>query len=269
MTLAPLSAQAQEAVKTKFSVIYLYGQKDSNDFEKLTDLYFSYGKKNIPIPIKAFRQTILYPYLGTRTLSLFRLEQTDGKEVRVPVVSTKIPVGADKGALVILRGEKGKLVIKPYWFKKGELKNGARFVNLWNEPMQLFVGDNKKKPKTLKPRSYIDIVPDIKVGEYKATLVNAFGLVTKAGKKKRVRLIRDRNLTLTKNDPVLVINYQKSKSSSTMKCLRIKGHIGTVAYENLYKLLPELRPKPNGETLVGNEGEVNEWEKKQPVNTSR
>jgi len=260
MMLSPLSAQ-EEKVKTQFSVTYMYNQKDSNDFEELNDLYFSYGKKNIPIPIKAFRQTILYPYLGTRKLSLFRLESKGDKEVRVPVVSTEIPVGAEKGALVIIRGAKGKLTIKPYWFRKGELRDGARFVNLWNGPMQLYVG--KSKPKILKPQNYIDIVPELRKGEYKATLLNAFGIVERAEAKKTVRLIRDRNLTLTKGEPLLVINYQKSVTSSTMKCLRVKGHTGTVAYEELYKHLPDLRPKPNPRPDLGSgDGELNEWEKK-------
>jgi len=257
---------AQEGVKTKFTLVYLHHQESSSDFRKIKGLHFSHGKVDVPLEIKAFRQSILYPYHGGQQLSLYKLEtNAEGETVRVPVVSTMVPAGAERGVLVLSEAQ-GKLQIRPFWFKRGELSQGARFVNLWKTKMLLTRDGGNKK--LLNANGFLDIKPSFK-GEQIPSYVKLDGyapvpktVTLKDGtKKKTVKTVKmlNRNLAIMKDRPLLVIAYQKNKFSSSMKALSLNGQMSVNQYQELYKLLPHLKPKVEKENQQN--GPANEWEK--------
>ncbi|MEJ6701028.1 MAG: hypothetical protein QNL01_08670 [Akkermansiaceae bacterium] len=239
LAVAPL--QAQDMVKTNFSVFYWHTQKDTNDFQSLEEIHYSYGKVDVPIKISAFRQTMLYPYMGSNKFALYKLVTKDGEEVRVPIATTSIPLRAQFGVIILIKDSAtGKFKISPYWFKVGEMKEGARFVNLCESQLQLYI--DRKNPTVIKPSAYIDLKPSIVGIGPTYVKLEGFIMKQKGGKPKKVKTL-DRNPALMKDKPMVLLAYQKSQLSTTLKTLRIHGQPNTNRRLELYGLLPHLKPK--------------------------
>ncbi|MGB0774514.1 MAG: hypothetical protein ACPGUY_01625, partial [Akkermansiaceae bacterium] len=220
-------ATAQDSVRFDFSVYYPGNTstgtasgssgsaigKERKALTMVSDLHYGVGEKNISLHIKQARQTILYPYRGSRKFSLFRVKTIDGEEVREVVASTTIPQGVRKGVFILLDNPEkaGGFLLRPFWMEQQKVKKGtARILNLSGRDVALLFDKGKSGKGVIKKKGAYS-VPGKFSGGSNLSYVTMEAFVTRRADKPNGFKVLHRDLMISRKDTsvYLIVNKQK------------------------------------------------------------
>jgi len=239
VTCKNIRAQEPENASIQFSIFYSHSSSGvaGGSLKKVDDLYYAHGEKNVPIHLKASRQSMAYPYIGPRTLVIFRLENIDGKMKRIPVARCPIPVGTKTGVLLMADSKKNLMSVKPFWFKKGDLRKGAKLINLSGKSVGIQV--QGKKMEKLSHSKGMDLKASYKAGADFAFVAFDGYLLVDTTKGKKARKAIHRNVCVSKNSGVLLLLLKKQERFLSMESLLRDGVPNAKAAAEIAEFFPK------------------------------
>ncbi|BCU79396.1 hypothetical protein llg_41110 [Luteolibacter sp. LG18] len=143
-TLVALAFSVLPLWAAEFSVYLTPPEMNANGrgLSAVSDLNIDVDGVAIPVELVEGRQSITYPCKAGAEVAFFRVTNDD-KKTRVPVVSTQIPTGVEKG-LLVLAPSAGGYKVTPFWFSSSDLRNGSGiFVNLTSRELGIVAGEKK------------------------------------------------------------------------------------------------------------------------------
>lgn len=248
-----------QGVRLDFSVYYpgpahqAEGKGNSKAGLKfVSDLHYALGKKNIALNIKQGRQTIVYPYYGASTFSLFRVKAGDGDAARDVIASVSIPRGVKKAVFMLLEDSKkaGGYRIHPFWINKNAGQKGTiRIVNQSGRDVGLHLDKGKTAKHLLKKNAAYTVRGKFKGGQ-KDWFTSLEGYVTQHQDKPYKFKALHRDLVASKDDTSLYVVVRKQKKFLELLDLSLNGANIPSEQRNLDKqITPEdlqPQPTPNG-----------------------
>lgn len=241
VTCTSIYAQEPEKVSIKFSIFYSHSAPDVSGgrLKKVTDLYYAHGEKNVPIRLKASRQSMAYPYIGPRKMVLFRLENVDGELKRIPVARCNIHVGAKIGILLMADTKKNKMSVKSFWFKKEALRRGAKLINLSGSTVGIRLKGQKivalSHTKSMKLEAKYKAGSDFAFVAFDGYL----SVDTTQGKKARKAI--HRNVCVSKKSGVLLLLLKKQQRFLSMESLLLNGVPNSKAAADISEFFPKKK----------------------------
>ena len=236
----PVSTWAQNSVSIKFSVYLIPSvRKDANEnFERIKDVHYAYGEKNIPLSLKEARQSMAYPYVGPDKLTLFHVKTIEGEDTRVPLCSTKIPSGAKKGIILVSRGNDGRFAASSHWFGNKEMQGGGRIYNLSGLTVALEV-KGRKNALIIQPTEKKSLQAEFKdKSGYGYIAVTGYTQEKAEDGTMATRKAMSKNFVFKQDDAHLVIILSKLRYSLQSRCLSANGVPNKRALKELQKDLP-------------------------------
>lgn len=244
--VAQVAAVGQEGgVTVQFSV-YLAGGADGGNKENtlsvVRDLHYAMGERAIPLYLKQYRQSIEFPYVGPRTLTFFRVDDSGEEIVRKVVCETTIPSGAKKGVMVMVPGKDGTFKLRPFWVKSGGLKKGRGLVyNLSGNTVGLVV-DGKTRVG-VKDGGRAEVMGRFKSGEdFGYSKLEGYLSRERRGKATSVKVL-NRSVVIPRDDTALFLLIPKQGDYLTVIPLMARGVTDPDREEELKRALP---PPPEG-----------------------
>lgn len=245
-------AQAQESVRLDFSFYYPGKTSESAAGSKnkalalVSDLHYGLGKKNIPLHIKQGRQTILYPYRGSRTFAVYRLGQKDGQETRDVVASVKIPSGTKKAIFLLLDDPKtkGGYRIHPFWMGNNVAKKGyIRILNMSGREVALLFDKGKSGKGVLKKSAAYSIRGKFAGGQ-KDWFTTMEGFVTRHKDKPFQSKVIHRDLIADKDDTSVYLVVRKQQHFLELLSLSLSGADNPIQKDRVRKQIKPEDLKP-------------------------
>lgn len=230
---------AQNGVRLDFSVYYPGSSQQSatssgktRSLALVSDLHYALGKKNVPLHIKQGRQTILYPYRGSSTFSLFRVK---GDETRDMVTSVKVPAGVKKAIFLLLDDPKAKGGYKlyPFWMNQNVAKKGhIRILNKSGKSVAMMFDKGKTGQKVLKDNAALTIPGKFSNGQ-NAWFTTMEAFVTKDKSKPYKYKVIHRDLAADKGDTSVYLMVGKRGSAVDLLSLSLAGADNPIQQDRL------------------------------------
>lgn len=234
-----------QGVRLDFSIYYPGSTESTKStrikgkaLELVSDLHYALGEKNVPLHIKQGRQTIQYPYRGSNTFSVFRV---NGEE-RSNVASVSIPAGVKKAIFLLLHDPKAKggYRLYPFWMDQRVAKKGhIRILNKSGRSVAMSFDKGKTGKKVLKDNSGLTI-PGKFVGKQDAWFTTLEAFVTREKSKPYQHKVLHRDLAAEKDDTAVYLMVAYRGTSVRLLSLSLAGGNNPIQQERLDRqVLPE------------------------------